>query len=323
MLFSLVGKPKNHNHKDHDHGHSHGHSHSHHGHDHAHHHAMVGNIRTAILLNFSFTIVELIGGLLTNSMAVLSDALHDLGDTIILTFAYYSEKYSGKKLEDTSFTYGLSRLPLVSAFLSSFILFAGSVGIIAAAIPRLYDPVEPNATGMLYLSIPGILINLAALMKIKKNEGVNTRVLVLHFLEDALGWVAVLIISIIMHFVYLPILDPLLSIAITLYILIRVAGNLKNSAFLFIQKAPEEVNLESIKNEIKNLKKTNEICDLHLWSLDSIHHIFTIHVGVSQKISRIETIKLKADIRKILSRHGKFHATIEVEYEDEECKDTC
>ena len=315
-----MGEAEKHNHDSHDHHDHHGHSH---GHDHAHHHAMVGNIRTAILLNFSFTIVELIGGLMTNSMAVLSDALHDLGDTIILTFSFFSEKYSGKKIEDTSFTYGLSRLPLVSAFVSSFVLFAGSVGIIAAAIPRLYDPVAPNATGMLYLSIPGILVNLAALLKMRKNEGINSRVLMLHFLEDALGWVAVLIISIVMHFVDLPILDPLLSIVITLYIFIRVIGNLKSSVFLFIQKAPSEINIEQIKSEIAALKQVSEICDLHAWSLDSIHHIFTIHVGVAGEIKRLDAIRLKSEIRKVLSRHGKFHATIEIEYEDEECKDTC
>ncbi len=295
----------------------------HHHHHQHHHHAK--NIGIAVLLNLMFTIIELVGGILTNSVAVISDAIHDLGDTIILSFSFFSEKYAGKKTEDQSFTYGLGRLPLLSAFLSSLILIIGSIFVLMTAIPRLKNPETVNATGMLILSVPGIIINTAALLKLRKNEGLNSRVLWLHFLEDALGWVAIMAVSIVMHFVNLPVLDPVLSIIITLYILARVAPSLKKSFLLFIQKAPADIDVDAIRNEIEKLPNIKEICDFHMWSLDSIHHVFTAHVRLEGegKKSKDHVVKTKSEIRNIVKRYGDFHSTIEIEYEDESCLDHC
>lgn len=307
---------------DHHDGHHHGHSHSH-GHDHHHHHSHLKNIGFAVFLNFAFTILEIFGAIWTNSMAILSDAIHDLGDTIILSFSYFSEKYANKTTDDENYTYGLSRLPLLSAFVSSFVLFSGSIYILVTAIPRIFHPDDVNVTGMMLLSIPGILVNVVAIIRLKKNEGLNSRVLALHMLEDALGWVAVFIVSIVMYFYYLPILDPILSVAITLYILFRVFGNLKKSLLLFIQKAPFSIDIHKIKSEILGVADVHNICDFHIWSLDSVRHIFTIHVRINQKLSEKKISAIKDQIRKILKTHGSFHSTIEIEYFFENCDDTC
>lgn len=292
------------------------------GHHH-HHHGQAKNIGYAVLLNLAFTIVELVGGVLTNSVAVISDAIHDLGDTVILSFSYFAEKYAGKKSGDDSYTYGLSRLPLLSAFLSSLVLVVGSVFVLMAAIPRLSNPVEPNALGMAALAIPGIAINTAALFRLKKNEGLNSKILWVHFLEDALGWVAILAASIVMHFVYIPILDPLLSIVITLYILARVLPSLKKSVLLFIQTAPEDIDVEEIRRQIESLPEIQEVCDFHIWSLDSVHHVFTTHICLKGKPGKADEIAVKAKVREILKERGRFHSTIEIEFEGEECGDHC
>jgi len=312
----------------HDHGH-HGHSrHNHgdgHGHDHAHHHhhAHLKNIGFAVGLNFAFTILEIFGAIWTNSMAILSDAIHDLGDTIILSFSFFSEKFAHKSTEDESYTYGFSRLPLLSAFVSSFVLLAGSAFILVTAIPRLWRPNDVNAAGMMLLAVPGILINSAAIFRLKKNEGLNSRVLVLHLVEDVLGWVAVFLVSVVMYFYYLPVLDPILSICITLYILYRGLGNFKKSVLLFIQKAPLNVNIQEIKTEILKMSAVDEICDLHIWSLDSVRHIFTVHVRLKDKLTEKKISAVKNAIRDILKTHGSFHSTIEIEYSFESCGDTC
>ena len=308
---------------DHHDNHHNGHNHNHqHGHDH-HHHSHLKNIGFAVFLNFAFTILEIFGAIWTNSMAILSDAIHDLGDTIILSFSYFSEKYASKSIDDENYTYGLSRLPLLSAFVSSFVLFSGSIFILITAIPRLFSHHDVNAQGMMLLSIPGILINVAAIVRLRKNEGLNSKVLALHMLEDALGWVAVFIVSVVMYFYYIPILDPILSIVITLYILFRVFGNLKKSFLLFIQKAPLNVNIHDIKENILRVPDVHDICDFHIWSLDSVRHIFTIHVRINQKLSEKKISAIKDKIREILRKHGSFHSTIEIEYFFENCGDTC
>lgn len=301
-------------HTHHDHEHSHGHNHA---------HDRIKNIGVAVSLNFLFTIIEIVGAIWTNSMAILSDAIHDLGDTVILSFSYFSEKYSTKNTEDETYTYGLSRLPLLSAFLSSFVLLIGSIFILFSAIPRLFHPGDVNVPGMIILSIPGILINGAAILRLKKNEGLNSKVIALHLLEDALGWVAVLIVSIVMYFYYIPVLDPVLSIFFTLFILYRVLGNLKKSVLLFIQKAPPSINVFAIKSEILKMKNILEICDFHIWSLDSIRHIFTIHVRIKKQLGEKSISLLKENIRIVLKRHGSFHSTIEIEYSHEKCGDSC
>ncbi|MDH4199809.1 MAG: cation diffusion facilitator family transporter [Spirochaetia bacterium] len=286
-------------------------------------HENVKNIGLAVILNFSFTLVEIYGAMWTNSMAIFSDALHDLGDTVILSFSYFSEKFAHKNTADETYTYGLSRLPLLSAFVSSFILLSGSVFILIAAVPRILHPQDVHADGMMLLAIPGILVNSAAIFRLKKNTGLNSRVLSLHLLEDVLGWVAVLITGAVMHFYYLPVLDPLLGVLVTLYILAMVFGSIKKSILLFIQKSPQEIDIQEIKGEILDLENILEICDFHIWSLDSIRHIFTVHVRVQKKMSEKTISTIKNHIRRILKRHGSFHSTIEIEYFFESCGDSC
>ena len=192
-----------------------------HAHNHNHGNNDVKNIKTAFFLNFAFTIIEFIGGVLTNSMAILSDAVHDLGDCITLGFSWYFQKVS-KKPRTQDFTYGYKRFSLLGAVINSVILLVGSVVILINAVPRLFNPQQPDVKGMLLLAVLGVVINSIALFRLRKGSSINEKVVSLHMLEDVLGWVAVLIGAGVMYFVDAPIIDPILSIAIALFILVNV-----------------------------------------------------------------------------------------------------
>ncbi len=189
-------------------------------------------IGLVFLLNFGFTIIEFIGGLLTNSTAIMADAVHDLGDSLSLGSAWLLSRW-GQKTANNEFTYGYRRLTLFGAFLNSIVLIAGSIWVLTQAIPRLSDPVMPVTEGMLALAILGVTINGFAAYRISKGSTMNEKVLNWHLLEDVLGWVAVLVVSVILQFVDWPILDPLLSVGFTLFILVNVIRNLWATGKIF------------------------------------------------------------------------------------------
>ena len=192
-----------------------GHDH-HHGHHHQHD---TKNISTAFFLNLAFTIIEIIGGLMTNSVAIMSDALHDLGDSLSLGLAWYFQKVA-KKGRDKTFSYGYKRFSVLGAMINAIVLVVGSVFILQETIPRLWQPETPNVQGMFWLAILGIVVNGAAVLKLQKGTSLNEKVISLHLLEDVLGWAAVLVGSVLMYFFDLPIIDPLLSIGIAIFILL-------------------------------------------------------------------------------------------------------
>ena len=168
--------------------HSHSHSHAHH-HD---HHGDVKNIKVAFFLNFGFAIIEIIGGFLTNSVAILSDAVHDLGDSLSLGLAWYFQKYSRKK-SDSTYTYGYRRFSLVGALANSLVLIVGSILILTEAIPRIFNPQQAHPQGMMMLAVLGIAVNGVAMLRLRRGKSLNEKVVSLHLMEDVLGWIAVLV----------------------------------------------------------------------------------------------------------------------------------
>jgi len=200
----------------------------------------------AFFLNFCFTIIEFIGGWLTNSTAIMANAVHDLGDTLSIGSAWILNKL-GKKQANSEFSYGFRRLSLFGALFNGIVLVVGSLWIMSEAVPRLSNPVMPETEGMLLLAIFGVCVNGFAAYKLSAGESLNERILNWHLLEDVLGWVAVLIVSIVLIFVELPILDPLLSIAFTLFILVNVVRNLWGTLKLFAQSSPDAGLNEKVK----------------------------------------------------------------------------
>ena len=196
-------------------------SHSHAGHD----HGSESNLKVAFFLNLGFTIVEIIGGLLTNSIAILSDALHDAGDTASLGLAWYFERVS-ERGRTSRLTYGYKRFRLLGGLITGLLLIAGLAFVLWKAVGRLISPEPVNAPGMMVLAVIGILVNGAAVLRVRKGTSLSEKVVSWHLLEDTLGWGAVLIGAGIMAIWDLPIIDPILSIGISLFVLWNVGRNL-------------------------------------------------------------------------------------------------
>lgn len=297
-----------------------GHSHHHHGHQHDHSHLPSKRLGWAFLLNFAFTIIEFIGGILTNSTAILADAVHDLGDSISLGLAWILNKL-GNKQANHRFTYGYKRLSLVGAFINAVVLVAGSVWVLFEAVPRLWSPSMPAAEGMIGLAILGIAVNGFAAYKLSAGNTLNERVINWHLLEDVLGWVAVLIVAIVLLFVDWPILDPLLSIAFTLFILVNVLRNLSATVKLFVQANPDPGLYRDVESVLADLPDVTDIHHLHFWSLDGESHVLTAHLVVSRDLNAAEYSELKGLIDHRLAAYKLSHTTIELEFPSENCRD--
>jgi len=297
----------------HAHGHAHSHSYSHGlGHHHHHHGHEQKNILMAFILNFAFAIIEFIGGYITNSVAVYSDALHDLGDSLSLLLSYFAEKMSLKK-PDEKFTFGYRRFSILSAFVNALILSIGSVFVIKEAVERLLAPEPIIAEGVILLAIFGIFINGLAAYKISKNSSINSRMIMLHLLEDVLGWVAILIVSIILLFKPWFLLDAVLSILISLLILLNVWKNLKIILKILMQGFPENVNQTQITNDIKKLEN---VIDVHLvqgWSIDESNFNLTLHVHVSPQLTMEKVDVLRSNIETLLKNNHVYFSTIQFE----------
>lgn len=292
---------------------------------HSHHHSDTSSdsrITTAFFLNVSFTIIEFIGAWLTNSTAILADAVHDLGDSLSIGTAWLLNRAAVKKNADNSFTYGYQRLSLFGALINSLVLIAGSAWVLTEALPRLADPVMPKAEGMLALAVLGVAVNGLAAYKLSKGKSLNERVLNWHLLEDVLGWLAILIIAIILQFAEWPILDPLLSIGFTLFILFNVARNLWITGKLFFQAVPDKALHDEIKQALTSIEGIREIHHLHLWSLDGEHHVLTAHLLLdNDNFSAKYYLTMKQTVADILSEYDLAHTTIELELLQESCRD--
>ncbi|MCF8008772.1 MAG: cation diffusion facilitator family transporter [Halanaerobiales bacterium] len=290
-------------------------------HEHSHNHIdSYSNIKIAFFLNLLFTIIEIIGGLWTNSLAVLSDAVHDLGDSVSLGLSWYLEKYS-KKDPDQVFSFGYSRFSLLSAFLNSLILIVGSIFVLMRALPRLFSPEPINAVGVLVFALFGITVNGLAAYKLSKGSSINEKVITLHFLEDVLGWVSILIISLIYLYKEIPILDPILSILITIYILYNVSKNFKKILKIFLQAVPKNISIDKIEEIIVQIPQVINVHHTHLWSLDGDKNLLSTHIVLDDNLENKKIFAIKESIKDDLLDYGIDHVTIEVDFRSDLCKD--
>ena len=286
---------------------------------HPHRHGPTRNIKTAFFLNLGFTLIEIIGGFITNSTAILADAVHDLGDSIALGQAWYFERFSGEK-GNIRYTYGYRRFSLFGAIVSTIILLCSSVYIVTEALPRIFSPEPTNAQGMVVLAVFGIAVNGFAMLRLKKDEGINARVVSLHLLEDVLGWIAVLIVAVVLLFTDISVLDPLLAIAITFYILYGVIKNLRKMVPIILQAAPENIDIASIVEEITGIEHVNAAHHAHLWSMDGQHTVFSVHLEVDKELDPKEYGLVKQIMHDLVKKHGIYHSTVEIEFPDETCR---
>ncbi len=288
------------------------------GHHHDHHHHSSNNIKVAFFLNFAFTILEIIGGLYVNSIAIISDAIHDLGDTISLGTSWYLEEKSHKK-SNKKFSFGYKRFSLLGALINSIILIIGSVYVITEAVGRILEPEHTDAKGMVFFAVIGVLVNGYAAWKLSGGKTMNEKVASWHLVEDVLGWVAVLVVAIILNFKDIHYLDPALSLLITIYILWNVIIRLKQTLFIFLQGVPEELDINEIESKILNIDFVNSIHHMHIWSLEGEHNVFTAHIKIDDNSNLNNFKKVKFDVKDILKEYKFEHYTVEVEFNDENC----
>jgi len=289
-----------------------------HIHNHNHSEGEKSNISLAFFLNLSFAVIELIGGFLTNSIAIISDAVHDFGDSISLGLAWYFQKLA-KKGSTKQYSYGYKRFSLLGAIINCIVLVIGSIYILSEAIPRLFSPQETSAKGMFILAIFGIIINGIAVLRTRKAKSINERVVSLHLLEDVLGWAAVLVGAAIMYFTGWTIIDPILSLFIACFVLFNIFKNIRQVLPILLQGTPIEIDQEHIIKDLKEIENIANIHDLHIWSLDEEYTVLTVHITLNETVSMEKLAELKVKVRSVLKTEGIQHATIEFEMPNEKC----
>ena len=272
------------------------------------------NILIAFILNITFSIFEFLGGLFTNSVAILSDSLHDIGDATSIGISYFLEKKSKQKPNE-KYTYGYLRYSILGAFITTTILAVGSTIVIIESIKRIINPVEVNYSGMIIFAIVGVIVNLIASIVTKEGDSLNQKSVNLHMFEDVLGWIVVLIGSILMKYTKITILDPIMSIGVALFIFISSIRNLKEILDLFLEKTPKNIDINKLKNHLKEIEEIEDIHHIHVWSMDNINNYATLHIVTNSKNLK----ELKHKIREEMNEHGINHVTIEIENEKEIC----
>jgi cobalt-zinc-cadmium efflux system protein len=279
----------------------------------------VQNIRFSFFLNLIFALIEISGGIATNSLLVITNGIHDLGDSISLGFSWYLEKISLKPSND-EYTYGYRRYSLLASLISASLIIATSFIIFFEAISRLVAAEEIKVEGVLIFGFFGIVVNGFAVLKLLKGKTHNERFAMLHLLDDLLGWAVVIVVSIIMLINrQLVFLDPLFSIFISFYLLWVVIKNMKEVINIFLQSVPKNMDIARIKNILLNIKPIKEIHDVHIWSIDGDYNILSIHITLNQNSSIKEYNSIKKKVRSALIGENIQHATIEICNENEAC----
>jgi cobalt-zinc-cadmium efflux system protein len=278
----------------------------------------VRNIRTAFFLNLGFTLLEFFGGFYTNSLAITADALHDLGDSFALGLSWFFERVAGRE-RTPLFSYGYRRFSLLAALINAVILVVGSVIILAEAVPRIIAPQMPDAPGMFVFAIIGIAANGVAALRMRGGKTINEQVVAWHLLEDVMGWIAILVVSIVLLFSDLPVLDPLLSVLIALFVLWNVGRNLRKTVVIFLQGVPPSIAIEDVERALTGIRGVVSVHDTHIWSLDGEHNILTTHIVVDRTLGYDGMREIKCRAKEAAASLGISHATVEMEQTGEGC----
>ncbi len=272
------------------------------------------NILLAFILNLLFSIFEFVGGAFSGSVAIVSDAVHDAGDALSIGVAYFLERKS-KKQPDQRYTYGYARFSVLGGFITTLILLFGSAIVIYNAIVRIIYPVQIDYNGMIVIAVVGVVVNFIAAVFTRGGHSLNQKAVNLHMLEDVLGWIVVLIGAVVMKFTNFAILDPIVSIAVALFIVFNGLKNVREALNLFLEKAPSSVDVTHVKEHLCKIDGVVDVHHVHVWSLDHCNNYATMHVVTDQ-----DFYEIKAKVRKELSEHGINHVTIELENTTETCE---
>lgn len=271
------------------------------------------NILIAFILNLCFSIFEFFGGIITGSVAIMSDAVHDIGDAASIGLSYFLEKRAQKQPDHTH-TYGYARYSVLGGVITTFILLFGSAAVIINAIKRIINPTPINYNGMILFGVVGVVVNFLAAYFTHGGESINQKAVNLHMLEDVLGWAVVLIGAIVMRFTDWSLLDPIMSIGVAIFIFINAVKNLKAVLDIFLEKIPDGISVKEITEHICEIEGVNDVHHIHLRTLDG-HNIYaTMHI-----VTDSDPHEIKERVREELNTHGITHSTLELETSTEHC----
>lgn len=271
------------------------------------------SILIAFFLNLAFSIIELVGGIFTGSVAIVSDSIHDIGDAVSIGVSYLLERKS-KKAPDENYTFGYVRYSVIGGFITVCILLVGSVAVIINAVEKMFNPTDINYDGMIIFAIFGAVINLIAARITHDGDSLNQKAVNLHMLEDVLGWLVVLVGAVIMRFTDFALIDPIMSIGVAVFIIVNALKQLKEIVDLFLEKTPHGLSLAEIKEHVEAIDGVENVHHIHLWSVDGINACATMHV-----VTDCDPHEIKEKVREELTEHGIVHSTLELERTDEPC----
>lgn len=275
------------------------------------------NILIAFILNLFFAVFEFVGGILTGSVAILSDAVHDLGDAASIGIAWFLERKS-KKQPDHIYTYGYARYSVVGSMVTTLILLVGSGLVIYNAVERIVSPAAIHYDGMILFAVVGVIVNLCAAWFTRKGDSLNQKAVNLHMLEDVLGWVVVLVGAVVIRFTNLVWIDPIMSIGVAVFIFVQAVRGMGEVLDVFLEKAPRDVDAQELEAHLRNMPRVTDVHHLHIWTMDGANHYATVHIAAVH----CDAVALKDAIRSECRDHGIVHVTIELEQEGEPCRET-
>lgn len=276
----------------------------------------MNNILIAFILNMAFSVFEFAGGILTGSAAILSDALHDIGDAVSIGISYFLEKKS-RKQPDELYTYGYGRFSVLASVLTTLMLLAGSAIVIYNGIRRMILPVAIHYDGMILFAVVGVCVNFGAAFMTRGGTSLNQKAVNLHMLEDVLGWVIVLVGAVIMRFTDVAVIDPIMSVGVAVFILVNAVKNLKEAIDLLLEKIPHNISVQAVQNHLSAMEGVLDVHHIHIWSLDGQSNYGTMHI-----VTNAEPYQIKEKVRNELKKLGISHITLELEAENEPCYET-
>ncbi len=284
-------------------------------HNHHHHEHNTKNIGITIVLNLVITIAQVIGGIISGSMALLSDAAHNFSDVFALIISYIARKLSGKELTETK-TFGYKRAEIFAAFLNSAMLIGIAITLLVEGTRHLILPEKVNGTIVIWLAGLSILLNGLSVLLIKNDakESINMKSAYLHLFTDMLTSIAVLAGGFVVKYLKLYWIDPALSLVIALYLIYMSWGIFKESIKIFMQFTPADINIRELANKIIVIQGVKNAHHIHIWKLDEHEIIFEAHIDTENNISITEFEKILLKIKNLLDEKGIHHMNIQPEF---------
>ena len=272
-------------------------------------------ILTAFVLNLIFAVFEFIGGALTGSVAIISDSVHDFGDSVSIGISYILEGKSRKE-PDEKYTFGYGRYSVLGSLIMTVILIVGSVFVIIHACDRIIHPTVIDYNGMILFAVFGVGVNLVASIATRGEGSLNQKAVSLHMFEDVLGWGVVLLGAILMKFTDITYIDPIMSIGVAIFLLVHAFKHFKEICDIFFEKTPDGIDIAELKHHLKEIDGVLDVHHFHLRTLDGVNHIATLHIVTSS-----DPAAIKKAVKEELLEHGISHTTVEIETPEEECED--